>query len=307
MSTEPRSSLAVAADPTLAGSAALAPTRRRRLHAGRKVRRNQFAVVGLSVMAFFTAFCILGPFIYHTDQVHTSLISANLAPGMGGHVLGTDDFGYDELGRLMVGGQSSLEVGIVAAILAVVFGALWGAIAGYVGGFVDNLMMRFVDAMIAIPWLFLLLFLASITTLNVPLMILVVAITGWLGPARLIRAESLSLRTRDYVQAVRVMGGGASRIVLRHIVPNAIGTMIVSATFHVGEAILTVATLSYLHLGPPAPSGSWGSMLSNGIQFTLDGYWWMIVPPGIAIILIVLAFNFLGEWLGERFAGQVTS
>jgi peptide/nickel transport system permease protein len=159
---------------------------------------------------------------------------------------------------------------------------------------------------IAIPWLFLLLFLASITTLNVPLLILVIAITGWLGPARLIRAESLTLRTRDYVQAVRVMGGGASRIVVRHIVPNAIGTIIVSTTFHVGDAILTVATLTYLNLGPPPPAASWGSMLSNGIQFAFDGYWWMIVPPGIAIILIVLAFNFLGDWLRERFEGRVT-
>src|SRR5262249_25376390 len=210
VSTASRSSHAMAEDPTLAAAAVLVPTRERGLHVSRRVLRNHLAVVGLSLIAFFITFCVLGPFIYHTDQVHTSLVSANMAPGVGGHVLGTDDFGYDELGRLMVGGQSSLEVGIAAAILAVVFGALWGAIAGYVGGFVDNLMMRFVDAMIAIPWLFLLLFLASITTLNVPLMILVIALIGWLGPARLIRAESLSLRTRDYVQAVRMMGGGAS-------------------------------------------------------------------------------------------------
>lgn len=264
----------------------------------------RLGVLGLVLLAIIVAFCFLGPLVFHTDQVHTNLRVASLPPALGPHPLGTDDFGYDELGRLMLGGQSALELGLAAAMLAVVFGALWGAVAGYIGGPVDAVMMRVVDAMIAIPWIFFLLFLASITTLNSITLILLIAVVAWLSPARLIRAESLILRTREYVQAVRLMGGGTGRIVLRHIIPNAIGTTVVNATFQVGDAILTVATLSYLGLGPPPPAANWGSMLSRGVEFVQDGYWWMILPPGIAIIVVVVAVNFIGEGLREAISGR---
>jgi peptide/nickel transport system permease protein len=261
-------------------------------------RENRLAVAGLVLIVLFLLFCFVGPLIYHTEQVATNLSGANQPPGAG-HPLGTDDVGYDELGRLMEGGRSSLEIGVAAAVIATVFGTLWGAIAGYVGGFVDAVMMRVVDTLLAIPTLFLLLILAAIFTPTVSLLILVVSFGAWLSPARLVRGETLSLRTREYVQAVRMMGGGSRRVVLRHIMPNAIGTIVVNATFQVADAILLVASLSYLGLGIAPPHADWGNMLSNGTEFVQNGYWWMILPPGIAIMLVVVAFNLLGDALRD--------
>jgi peptide/nickel transport system permease protein len=261
---------------------------------------NKLAVVGLGIVVAFVVFCYLGPLVYHTDQVHIDLSQATLPPS-GAHPLGTNEVGYDQLGRLMVGGQSSLEVGIAAALLATVFGTLWGAIAGYAGGFIDSAMMRIVDALLAVPALFLLLFLASIARPTIGLLILVIALISWLGPARLVRGQALTLRTRDYVTSVRLMGGGPLRAILRHIAPNTIGTVVVNATFQVADAILIVATLSFLGLGIPPPAANWGDMLSNGINYTYDGYWWLIYPPGLAIVLVVVAFNLIGDALRDSF------
>jgi peptide/nickel transport system permease protein len=259
---------------------------------------NRLAVAGLALIVFFVVFCFLGPLVYHTDQITTNLAGADQPPGAG-HPLGTDDIGYDELGRLMAGGASSLEIGVAAALIATGFGTLWGAVAGYVGGFADAVMMRVVDTMLAIPTLFLMLILSAIFTPSVDLLIVVVAFGAWLGPARLVRGETLSLRTREYVQAVRMMGGGNRRAVLRHIAPNAIGTIVVNATFQVADAILLVASLSYLGLGIAPPHADWGNMLSNGTESVQNGYWWLILPPGIAIIGVVVAFNFLGDALRD--------
>jgi peptide/nickel transport system permease protein len=259
---------------------------------------NKLAIAGLALIVLLVLFCFLGPLLYHTEQIQTDLKGADLGPG-GGHPLGTDDVGYDELGRLMAGGQSSLEIGVAAAIIATVFGTLWGAVAGYVGGFVDSVMMRIVDTFLAIPTLFLLLILAAIFSPSVGLLILVVSFGAWLTPARLVRGETLSLRTREYVQAVKMMGGGNRRAILRHIAPNAIGTIVVNATFQVADAILLVAALSYLGLGISPPHADWGNMLSNGTNFVQNGYWWMILPPGVAIMLAVIAFNFLGDALRD--------
>ncbi|HET6504036.1 MAG TPA: ABC transporter permease [Amycolatopsis sp.] len=259
---------------------------------------NRLAVAGLALIVFFVVFCFLGPLVYHTDQITTNLAGADQPPGAG-HPLGTDDIGYDELGRLMAGGASSLEIGVAAALIATGFGTLWGAVAGYVGGFADAVMMRVVDTVLAIPTLFLMLILSAIFTPSVDLLIVVVAFGAWLGPARLVRGETLSLRTREYVQAVRMMGGGNRRAVLRHIAPNAIGTIVVNATFQVADAILLVASLSYLGLGIAPPHADWGNMLSNGTESVQNGYWWLILPPGIAIIGVVVAFNFLGDALRD--------
>jgi peptide/nickel transport system permease protein len=254
--------------------------------------------IGLGIVAFMILFSFVGPLVYRTDQVHTSIEQATLAPSTA-HLLGTDEVGYDVLGRLMVGGQTSLELGIAAALIATSFGVLWGAIAGFFGGVLDSLMMRMVDALVSIPALFLLIALGTIVTPSVPVLILVVGGIAWLVPARLIRAETLSLRTREFVDAVRVMGGGEARMVLRHILPNAIGTAVVNATFQVADAILTVAALSFLGLGVPPPAANWGSMLSSGVNYTFAGYWWLIYPAGIAIVLTVVAFNVIGDALRE--------
>ena len=258
--------------------------------------RNRLAVVGVGIVVLIVGFSFLGPVFYHSDQVHTKLALINLPPSSA-HPLGTDNVGYDVLGRLMLSGQSSIIVGLSAALLATIVGTLWGAVAGYVGGAVDAVMMRVVDSVLAIPPLILILLLASVFTVSTPVLIFVVAIVAWLAPARLVRGEAISLRTREYVQMARAMGGRHGWIVLRHIAPNAIGTIVVQATFEVANAILLLAALSYLGLGPAPPATNWGSMLSNGLNYIYEGKWWLIYPAGIAIVLTVVAFNFIGDAL----------
>ncbi len=267
----------------------------------RDFSRNRLGMVGLGIIVGLVLFCFVGPLVYHTDQVHVNLAQVDLPPGHSGHLLGTDDVGHDILGRLMYGGRNSLEIGLAAGVIAVWLGTLWGAVAGYAGGWVEGLMMRIVDAGIAIPALFLLLVVATMVTPTVPMLIVIIGLVSWLVPARLVRAETVSLRTRDYVQVVKAMGGGATRAVFRHIVPNVVGTMIVNATFQVADAILLLAYVSFLGLGLPQPQTDWGGMLSNGIQYTYDGYWWMIIPAGVVIVLVVSAFNFVGDALRDAF------
>jgi peptide/nickel transport system permease protein len=259
---------------------------------------NRLALVGLVVVVLVTLFCFVGPLFYSTDQVHSNLLEANLAPGSA-YPIGTDQNGFDILGRLMAGGQSSIEVGISVALIATSLGVLWGAIAGFIGGAVDAVMMRVVDVVLAIPVVFLFIFLATVVQPTLVLLILVLALLSWLGPARLVRGETLSLRTREYVQATRVMGGGSWRAVLRHIVPNTIGTIIVNATFQVADAILVLATLQFLGFGLPPPTATWGGMLANGTNYLFDGYWWQVYPAGALIVLTVLAFNFIGDGLRD--------
>jgi peptide/nickel transport system permease protein len=261
---------------------------------------NKLAIVGLAILVIIVCFCFIGPLFYHTNQTNTNLAIENQPPEPG-HPLGTDDSGYDLLGRLMLGGQISLEVGFAAAIIATVVGTLWGAVAGYVGGFVDAVMMRIVDALLAIPTLFLALVVVSMFAPTETELILVIALTSWLTTSRLIRGEALSLRVRDYVQAMRVMGGGGTRAVFRHIAPNAIGTIIVNATFQVADAILLVVALSYLGLGIRPPQTDWGGMLNSGLNAVYDNYWWQIYPAGIAIILVVISINFIGDALRDAF------
>jgi peptide/nickel transport system permease protein len=219
------------------------------------------------------------------------------------HLLGLDPNGFDELGRLMVGGQNSLEIGFAAALAALVIGTVWGAIAGFFGGWVDSLMMRIVDILYSIPTLLLLIVLAVIYRPSVPLLIIILAGSAWLVPARLIRSETLTLRTREYVQSVQVMGGGAGRMIFRHVVPNVIGTVVVNLTFQIADTILYVAALGFLGLGVQPPETDWGSMLSSGVNYATSGYWWLIYPVGLAIVLVVVAFNFVGD--GVRDALEV--
>jgi peptide/nickel transport system permease protein len=257
---------------------------------------HRLGVVGLALVVLLLAFCFLGPLVYHTDQVHTDLIATNLAPGHG-HPLGTDENGYDILGRLMVGGRYSLEIGLAVAVLATLLGVIWGAVAGFAGGALDAVMMRVVDVMLAVPAIFILIYLATVLRPTVLLLIVVLSLLSWLGPARLIRGETLSLRTREFVTAARSMGAGRPRIVFRHLVPNTVGTIVVSATFQVADAIILLATLSFLGFGLPPPAATWGGMLAQGTTYLLDGYWWQVYPAGLMIMLTVIAFNLVGDAL----------
>ncbi|MFJ8751787.1 ABC transporter permease [Streptomyces sp. NPDC102441] len=266
----------------------------------RRFLRNRLAVVGLGVVVVVLLFCFAGPLVYSTDQTHTLLQQVNLAPS-GSHWLGTDAVGHDELGRLMYGGKVSLVVGLAAGILATVIGTLWGAVAGYAGGWIDAVMMRIVDAGIAIPALFILLVVSAITTPDLTGLIVILGFVSWLVPSRLVRAETLSLKNRDYVLTLRAIGGTHSRAITRHILPNSVSTIIVAATFQIADAILLVAYVSYLGLGVQPPATDWGGMLSAGLTAAYSGYWWLIIPPGLAIILVVWAFNAIGDGLRDAF------
>jgi peptide/nickel transport system permease protein len=252
------------------------------------------AQIGVGIVLALVLFSFLGPLFYHTNQVTVNLNNATLPPGTG-HPLGTDGDGFDILGRLMRGGQSSLELGFAVAITTTVVGTLYGAIAGWLGGIVDVVLMRVVDTLLAIPTLMLLLILVNIFTPNLLMIILLLSALSWLGTARLVRGEVLALRVRDYVQAAKTVGGGQWWIIRRHLVPNAFGVIVVSATFTVADAILTMSALSFLGLGLPPPASDWGSMLTNGLDYLFDGYWWMIYPAAIILIVTVIAFNLIGE------------
>jgi peptide/nickel transport system permease protein len=267
----------------------------------RRFTRNRFAVAGLIVIVLLVLFCFLGPVLYPTDQIHTALTQVNLPPS-GAHPLGTDAVGHDELGRLMYGGKVSLIVGLCAGLLATLIGTLWGSIAGYAGGWIDAVMMRIVDAGIAIPALFILLVVSAITTPGVPGLVLILGLVSWLVPSRLVRAETLTLKNRDYVLTLRAIGGTHGRAITRHILPNAVSTIVVAATFQVADAILLVAYVSYLGLGVQPPQTDWGGMLSAGLTAAYSGRWWLILPPGLAVILVVCAFNAVGDGLRDAFA-----
>ena len=264
----------------------------------RRRRISPLGVTGLSIIVLACLFCFVGPLLYHTNQVASSLATSNLPPGTG-HPLGTDDNGFDILGRLMIGGQSSLEIGAAVAVLATTVGVAWGAIAGFSGGIVDGIMMRVVDMILAVPALFLLLILATSVAPSTVELIVVLSFLAWQVPSRLVRGESLTLRTREFVQAVQVMGGGSTRAVIRHIIPNTISTIVVNATFQVADAILILAVLSYLGFGLAPPAATWGGMLSDGSNYIYAGYWWQIYPVGVLIVVVVIAFNFLGDALRD--------
>ncbi len=276
----------------------LASTHRSRQSFALAFLENRLGVVGLGIIVVVAAFCFFGPLVYHSDQIQANIALTNLPPGRG-RPLGTDANGFDVLGRLMVGGQSALEISLAVAVVATGFGALWGAVSGFVGGVLDAIMMRIVDVVIAVPAIFLLIYLASVFRPSVPLLIIVLSFLSWLGPARLVRGETLSLRGREFVDAVRAAGGRRSRIVGRHIIPNTLGTITVNATFQVADAIIILATLSFLGFGLPPPAVSWGGMLSQGTTYLLDGYWWEVYPAGLIVMVTVIAFNFVGDALRD--------
>jgi len=261
---------------------------------------NRLAAMGAVLMIGIVLFCFVGPLLYHTDQVDTNLLKVNLAPGPGGP-LGSDNNGFDILGRLMYGGRTSLEISFAVASVVTVMGATYGAVAGYLGGAWDVVMMRLVDIGLSMPVVFLFILVSRIYHPSKGLLILLLALTVWFVPARLIRGETLTLRTREYVAAARTMGARSSRLIFRHIVPNSAGTIIVNATFQVADAIIVLATLEFLGFSLPPPTATWGGMLSDGSQFLQDGYWWEVYPALLAIVVTVVAVNFVGDALRDAF------
>jgi peptide/nickel transport system permease protein len=266
---------------------------------------NRLAVFALLLLIAIVLFCFIGPVFYHSDQSLANPLAATLSPGqtpiMGGasHILGTDENGLDELGRIMVGGQSAIEIGAFASIVAIVIGTLYGAISGLVGGFVDGLMMRFVDILLSIPLLLIVLVLATKYNGTVVDISLILGIFSWLAPARLVRGEVLTLRERDFVVAAQTMGSGRWRLIFKHLIPNAMSVTIVNVTFLIADSILIIAFLGFLGYGLQFPNTSWGDMLGNAQQYVQDGQWWLVYPVGGFLVAVVLCCNLIGDALRD--------
>jgi peptide/nickel transport system permease protein len=259
---------------------------------------NKRAMGGCAVVLLLVLFCFVGPLLYRTNQTAVNLNIANMPPGSG-HPLGTDEYGIDILGRLMVGGQSSLELGFAVAIASTVIGALYGAISGMLGGIADAFLMRIVDTLLAVPTFILLLIVASMFTLNLTTIILLLTLLSWPYVCRLVRAQVLALRSREFVQASTVMGSTRMRILFRHMVPNTFNIFIVTATFAVADSIYALSALSFLGLGPPPPFADWGTMLTNGVNDLFDSYPWEVYPALVVLVVTVLAFRQIGDALND--------
>jgi peptide/nickel transport system permease protein len=264
----------------------------------REFVRNKLAVVGVGLLVFFLVFCFLGPTFYHANLLQVNLIDAHNPPGAG-HPLGADTQGFDVLGELMKGGQAALEIGFFAAFVAITIGALVGAVAGLAGGFVDTVLMRIVDIFLSVPFLFVVLILAARYGASVLSLSLVIGGFSWQVPARLVRGEVLTIRERDFVLAARTAGTGSWRLIRKHLLPNSLGVMIVNVTFQVADAILAVAYVGFLGFGLHYPNLDWGDMISDGVGYMQDGYWWLIYPVGACIVLTVMALNFIGDALRD--------
>ena len=264
----------------------------------RRMRITPVAAISLIWIALVAIACAAAPSLMHLSAYVTDVAHAYDAPSAA-HLLGTDGLGRDELARLLVGGRITLTVGVIAALVAMIIGTVYGAISGYYGGWFDTLLMRVVDVLLSIPTLFLLLFLAAMFHGSLIALMLVIGATSWLGPARLVRGDVLTLKERLYVEAARSIGAGDRRIIFRHVVPNAVGTIITTTTFMIASAMLAETALSYLGIGVRAPTPSWGNLLSSAQSDIFAGAWWLILPPGFAILFTVCAFNFTGDWVRE--------
>jgi peptide/nickel transport system permease protein len=266
-------------------------------------RRDLPALAGLGVIAAAVVVAAFAPALAPSDPVKNRLLD-RLTPPMwaqGGsprHPLGTDTLGRDVLSRLLHGARISLTVGLAAVLVAGVVGVGLGLVAGYRGGWADDLLMRLGDIQLAFP--VLLLGVAVIAVLGASLinMILVLGASGWVTYARVARGETLSLKERDFVAAARALGAPARHVVVRHLLPNVLPSLMVVATFSVARTIIAEASLSFLGLGLPPPAPSWGAMLDEGRNYVTTG-WWLALFPGLAILLLVLAINLCGDWLRD--------
>lgn len=268
--------------------------------AARHFRKNRMAMAGLVVMILLYVITLVTPLIAPYDPAaQGDIVTTRYLPPSWEHWMGTDKFGRDILTRVMYGSQISLTIGFVAVAISITLGTLAGALAGYFGRWVDSVIMRFTDMMLAFPRLVLLIVvIALFENPSIWLVVVVLGLTGWMGTARLVRGEVLSLREREFVLAARALGMGDGRIILRHIIPNTLAPVIVSATLGIGQTILTEASLSFLALGVQPPTPSWGNMISDG-RDALILAWWISTFPGLAIVFTVIAFNLLGDGLRD--------
>jgi len=256
--------------------------------------RHKLGVVGLIMLVAFIAAAIFAPFVAPYDPLEMDLLNSFARPGSPGHILGTDNFGRDILSRLIYGSRISLLIGIVAVTIASIIGTILGLFAGYYGGWVDATVMRLVEVFYAFPFLILVIGVMAVLGPSIYNVMLVLGGVSWPLYARLVRAQVMALKSEDFVKAARAMGCTDARIMFRHILPNVLTPVIVSATLGIPGAILSSASLGFLGFGVQPPNPEWGSMVSQAKDFMLiDSN--MIIWPGMCIFLVVLSFNFVGD------------
>ncbi|SEF84152.1 oligopeptide transport system permease protein [Caloramator fervidus] len=265
--------------------------------AWRRLKKNKLAMGGLFFVIFITLLAIIGPYLSPYNYYSQDFSIANQGPSRA-HWFGTDPFGRDIFTRILYGARISLTVGYVASILNLTIGILYGGISGYFGGKVDNIMMRIVDTLYAIPMLLYVILIMVVIGAGLKSIIFALAIAYWLSMARIVRAQVLSLKQQEFVLAAKTLGAPHMRIILRHLIPNSIGPIIVTLTLSVPSAIFTEAFLSFIGLGVSAPMASWGVLASEAME-TLYVYPYQMFFPALAISLTMLAFNFLGDGLRD--------
>jgi len=263
----------------------------------RRLRRHRLALVSLFAVVLISLLCLAAPLLAPFDFDAIDLGSIRRPPSLG-HWLGTDDLGRDLLTRILYGGRVSILIGLFAALIGTGFGSLVGAVAGYYGGRVDGALMRFTDVVYSIPTLPLLIVLASYTQAGATSMAVTIGVLSWMATARVVRGEVLKIRSMEYVEAARGLGATNARIIGRHVLPNAVGPIVVGATLAVGNAIILESSLSFLGLGVQPPTPTWGNMLMDA-QSTMATQPWLSIFPGLAILVVVLAVNFLGDGLQD--------
>jgi len=263
----------------------------------KRFRKNKLALAGAFIVILLFLVAVLAPFIspYDPGQINIKRV---LQEPTAEHILGTDSLGRDVFSRMIWGSRISLMVGFVAVGISSLVGIFLGALAGYYGRLADNLIMRFVDIMLCFPTFFLILAVIALLEPNIWNIMIIIGITGWMGVARLVRAEFLSLRERDFTMAEKALGARNFRIIFRHILPNAMAPVLVSATLGVAGAILTESALSFLGIGVQPPTPSWGNILTAG-KDNIEIAWWLSLYPGMAILITVLGYNLLGEGIRD--------
>ncbi|MBI3990775.1 MAG: ABC transporter permease [Candidatus Omnitrophica bacterium] len=268
----------------------------------RRFRRNKRGIVGAWIVLGLYLVAIFAPVLapYNPNE-QLNLAQKRFQPPSKEHPFGTDRFSRDVLSRVVYGSRISLTIGFLAVAIAITLGTIVGLCAGYYGGFTDNFLMRTVDILMIFPVLFLIItIIAVFHHQSIWLVIIVLAFTGWMGVARLVRGEVLTLKEREFIEASRALGAGALRIMFRHLLPNALTPIIVAATLRVGSTILTESALSFLGLGVQPPTASWGNIINEG-QDNLLGAWWVSTFSGLAIVITVIGYNLLGDGLRDAF------
>ena len=281
--------------------------------AWRRFKRHRMAVVGSVGLILIVLFIIVGSFVYTEKYANRLDLARRLDAPSATHYFGTDSTGRDLFARIIYGGQISLFIGVLSVVVALILGITVGGVAGLLGGWVDSVLMRFTEAILSIPSLFLLIVLGKLFGSEIPtlqllgrtfsgsviVVILVIGLTSWMYLARIVRANILSLREMDYVSASRALGSGNIRILIRHLIPNTMMPIIITATLGLAQAIISEAYVSFLGLGVQPPTASWGNLMDQSISLIQRGVWWMWLFPSLFIVMTILFTNFIGDGLRD--------